>query len=180
VRIVVQMAVIAAVLLVSHACQAEDTVVTLGDSKLEVKVSEEFKKKKPRNNLIDSEFEVPSKDEGAQAARLTFSRASGSVEANQDRWVGGFEQKGLETKKDEKAVAGQKVYLIDLVGTYKDSPGGPFAGGAVVKRENYRMLGAIIVTEKSGQHFVKYYGPKATVDATADNFLKMIEGMKSK
>jgi hypothetical protein len=136
--------------------------------------------KQPKINFIQYEFDVPSKEEGAPAGRFTISQAGGSVEANLGRWIDGFEAKGREHKKEELKAGGQSVHLVDIVGTYKDQAGGPFAGGAVVRREDYRMLGAIIVTEKEGQHFLKFYGPRATIDANAEKFQKMLKGLSSK
>jgi gluconolactonase len=70
------------------------------------------------------------------------------------------------------------VTLVDIPGTYKDSPGGPFAGGAAVDRPDYRMLAAIVETpDRRGNHFLKFYGPAKTVAAHADGFRAMVEGM---
>ena len=74
-------------------------------------------------------------------------------------------------------IAGCKV-TCHVSGTYKDMPGGPFAGGSI-DRPNYRMLAAIIETTDKGNYFIKFYGPAATVEASADGFKKMIEGMVS-
>jgi hypothetical protein len=56
-------------------------------------------------------------------------------------------------------------------------PGGPFAGGKVIDRPDYRMLAAIIETPDAGSHFIKFYGPATTVAKEADGFRKMVEGM---
>ena len=58
-------------------------------------------------------------------------------------------------------------------------PGGPFAGGQSIDRQNYRMMAAIIETPDKGNYFIKFYGPATTVEASADGFQKMIEGMVS-
>lgn len=160
--------------------EGKDVDLILGDSKLHLTIPGEWKKKTPKINFIQYEFEVPTKEEGEPAGRFTISQAGGSIDANLGRWVDGFEAKGRENKKEELKVAGQVIHVVDIVGTYKDSPGGPFAGGAVVKRENYRMLGAIIVTEKMGQHFIKFYGPKATIDENAEKFEAMLKGLTVK
>jgi hypothetical protein len=69
------------------------------------------------------------------------------------------------------------VTLVDVSGTYKDMPGGPFAGGKTVERPDYRMLAAIVETAKDGSHFLKFYGPAETVAKHADGFRTMIEGL---
>ena len=71
---------------------------------------------------------------------------------------------------------GRDVTLVDIPGTYKDSPGGPFAGGKTIDRPDYRMLAAI-VEGPDGNYFLKFYGPAATVEQHADGFRTMIEGM---
>ena len=111
----------------------------------------------------------------------TYTGAGGSVENNVSRWIGQFDGVTKEkAKRQETKIAGQKVYLVDISGTYKDSPGGPFAGAKPIPRENYRMLGAIITTEKNGNYFLKFYGPKATVDKNEEAFTKMVDSLKVK
>ena len=89
---------------------------------------------------------------------------------------------GAEVKADIKKfkAADQDVHLVDLKGTYIDRPAGPFAGGAAIDREGYRMLGAVIATKDAGQYFVKLYGPEKTITAAKPGFEKMLEGLKAK
>jgi hypothetical protein len=112
---------------------------------------------------------------------MTVMGAGGSVEANIERWYGQFSQPDGGSTKDKSStktlkVAGRDVTLVDIAGTYKDSPGGPFAGGKAIDRPEYRMLAAI-VEGPDGSYFLKFYGPAATVEKHADGFRKMIEGM---
>ena len=72
-------------------------------------------------------------------------------------------------------IGGQIVHLVDISGTFREQLG-PFAPATV--REEYRMLAAIIKTDKQGQYFVKYYGPAATVAAGEDAFMKMLGTLK--
>ena len=114
---------------------------------------------------METEFSIPTAGEGQQPGRMTVMGAGGSVQANVDRWYGQFSQPdGGSTKDKTKTqklkVGGVDVHYVDIAGTFKDQPG-PVA--PAVMRENYRMLAAIIVTEKQGMHFLKFYGPKATV-----------------
>ncbi|MFM7291043.1 MAG: hypothetical protein ACKO6B_07410, partial [Planctomycetia bacterium] len=116
------------------------------------------------------------------AGRMTVMGAGGSVQANVDRWFGQFSQPDGSATKDKAStktlkLAGCTVTLVDVSGTYKDMPGGPFAGGKTIERPDYRMLAAIIETPVAGSHFIKFYGPAATVAKEADGFRKMIEGL---
>jgi len=136
----------------------------------------------PKSGIVETEFAIPSQGEGMPAGRMTVMGAGGGVQANVDRWYGQFTQPDGSATKDKAStktvkLAGSTVTLVDITGTYKDMPGGPFAGGKAIDRPDYRMLAAIIETPDAGSHFIKFYGPAATVAKEADGFRKMIEGM---
>jgi len=130
----------------------------LAEGKLVVTTPESWTKKMPRSRIIEHEYEIPAVEGDENPGRMTVMGAGGSIEANIDRWAGQFDLKGGKPKKEETKIAGQKVYLVDLSGTYKDTPpgAGPFSGAKPILRENYRMLAAIIATEKDGNYFVKF------------------------
>ena len=73
-------------------------------------------------------------------------------------------------------VGGFEVHTVDLRGTFVDRPGGPV--GPSVDRAGYRMLGAIIPTEKHGVWFVKLTGPQQTMGVAEKGFWAMVEGVK--
>jgi hypothetical protein len=79
------------------------------------------------------------------------------------------------TTVEQLEVNGQEVHLVDISGRYRDQPG-PFAPAVI--RDDYRMLGAIIVTEGIGQYFVRMYGPKQTVAENVDAFREMVDSLK--
>ena len=131
---------------------------------------------------LETEFAVLPEAEGEQPGRMTVMGAGGSVQANVDRWYGQFAQPdGSETKDKATTktlkLAGCTVTFVDVGGTYKDMPGGPFAGGKSVDRPDYRMLAAIVETPKEGSYFLKFYGPGTTVAKQADGFRTMVAGM---
>jgi hypothetical protein len=153
----------------------------LAEGKLVVTTPEAWKKKMPRSRIVEHEYEIPPVEGDEQAGRMTVMGAGGTIEENINRWVGQFDvKKDTKPKKEEAKIAGQKVYLVDISGTYKDMPGGPFAGAKPVLRENYRMLAAIIASEENGRYFIKFYGPEATVAKNEDAFKKMIDSLKVK
>ncbi|MCG8584282.1 MAG: hypothetical protein MI757_06180, partial [Pirellulales bacterium] len=151
------------------AIAAEETTISLADGKIEMVAPADWKKVAPRVRIIQYEFSVPPA-EGDVPGRVTIMGAGGSVEMNLKRWIGQFSATTKNETTKEK-VAGQEVHVIDIVGTYADRRG-PFA--PAVERKGYRMLAAIIVTEKLGKYFVKFYGPEATVDKAAKAFHGMI------
>jgi hypothetical protein len=157
----------------------EPTPFTVADGKLAFKAPGEWTKKKPKSNIIEVEFEAPAAKGDEIAGRLTIMGAGGDVKQNIERWYGQFLQPdGSDTKDkaklEKKTVGGNPVHVVDISGTYKDTPGGPFAGGKTVNRENYRMLAAIIETKAAGNYFVKFYGPKATIAENEKAFQELL------
>jgi hypothetical protein len=170
---------------VSSAEDKADPGITLAEGKIVLKTPKEWVRKKPSNRIVEHEFETPPVEGDKLPGRITAMGAGGTVEANIDRWVGQFTQPDGKSTKDKTViqklkVAGQEVHYVDIPGTYKDAPGGPFSGTTAVMRDGYRMLGAIIVTEKSGNYFVKYYGPKATVAQNEKLFKEMVDSLQVK
>jgi hypothetical protein len=158
---------------------AEATKFEIGEGKVALTAPAGWKKVAPKNRIIEAEFEVPAAKGDETPGRLTAMGAGGDVQGNIDRWVAQFAPAGEEVKPqiDKLTVDGSEVHVVALSGTYKDTPGGPFAGGKTVLRENYKMLGAIYVT-KAGNYFLKLYGPKATVSESEKGFRTLVESMK--
>ncbi|QDU30422.1 hypothetical protein ETAA8_55620 [Anatilimnocola aggregata] len=168
----------------SSAMAQEATKFTVGEGKLEFKAPASWNKKTPKVRIIEVEYEVPAAKGDELAGRMTVMGAGGTVEANIDRWIGQFDQPGGGDTKDKAKieklkVSGQDVQWVDLSGTYKDNPA-PFAGGKPVLRENYRMLAAIVQTKESGNYFLKFYGPKATVTENEKAFRDLVDSMQVK
>ena len=137
-------------------------------------------RKQPKTRIVEHEFAIPVVGGDEIEGRFTVMGAGGGVDANIQRWLGQFTQPdGSSTKEKSKVqkmqINGVEVHYVDIAGDFKDQPG-PFA--PAVTRENYRMLGAIIVTEKAGMHFLKLYGPKATVSGQEEPFKQMLNGLK--
>jgi hypothetical protein len=169
------------------AAPAESRVFTVARGGFSLEAPEGWARVQPKSSIVETEFSIPTDGKGADGAalpagRMTVMGAGGTVEANIDRWYGQFTQPDGKPTKEKATtkkidVAGCKVTLVDIPGTYKDAPAGPFAGGQAVDRPNYRMLAAIVETGDQGNHFLKFYGPAATVEKHAAGFQKMVEGM---
>jgi hypothetical protein len=178
---------VTAVLLMSVVCKtglaAEGIAFTVGEGKLELTAPANWTKKEPASRIVEVEFAVPPSKGDEASGRLTAMGAGGSIESNVDRWVGQFAGDGgaaVKPKRDKATINGADIEIVDLSGTYKDSPGGPFAGGKTINRDNYRMLGAIIQTKDRGNYFLKLYGPKATIDENEKGFQDMVKSLKVK
>jgi len=154
---------------------------TIADGAFSLEAPSGWKRVAPKSGIVETEFAIPSEGDLA-AGRMTVMGAGGTVQANVDRWYGQFTQPDGSATKDKATsktlkLAGCTVTLVDVAGTYKDMPGGPFAGGQAVDRPDYRMLAAIVETPGRGSYFLKFYGPGATVAKHADGFRTMVEGL---
>ena len=167
-----------------QAWQAGDDALayTIAEEGFSLAAPEGWKRVQPKSSIVETEFSIPSEGDGLQPGRMTVMGAGGSVQANVDRWYGQFAQPdGSDTKSKATAkkvkLAGCDVTIVDINGTYKDAPAGPFAGGKAVDRPDYRMLAAIVETPDRGNYFLKFYGPGKTVAKHADGFRAMVEGL---
>ena len=165
----------------------EPALIELAGGKLVMKAPAEWKVEKPKSNIVQYEFSAPADaKETDEKVRITVMGAGGGVEANLQRWYGQLSQpSGKPTKDVAKLevmdVAGQKIHFVDVTGTFADTMGaGPFSGKPAVKRENYRMLGAIVETEKLGMYFVKATGPNDACEKLVEGFKKMLKGLEAK
>jgi hypothetical protein len=159
---------------------------TIADGALSLEAPSGWQRVQPKSGIVETEFSIPSEGASADgtplpAGRMTVMGAGGTVDANIERWYGQFSQPDGGSTKDKAAVkklkvAGRDVTLVDVSGTYKDSPGGPFAGGKTIERPGYRMLAAILESPE-GNYFLKFYGPAATVEKHAAGFRTMVEGI---
>lgn len=175
-------------ILFAPAARAQQEVkIELADGKLTMTAPASWKKIPPKSSIVEYEFTAPAdaKDD-APTARITIMGAGGSVDANIERWYGQFEQPdGKSTKEKSKSevfeVDGQTIHWVDIPGKFKDTMGGgPFAGGKTVLRENYRMLGAIIVTKNAGNYFIKMTGDKDVVEKLSEGFKASLKALDAK
>ncbi|MFM8284112.1 MAG: hypothetical protein ACKOCW_11220 [Planctomycetaceae bacterium] len=169
--------------LAARPLPAQDDVraFRIADGAFSLEAPTGWKRVPPKSGIVETEFAIPSEGD-APPGRMTVMGAGGSVQANVDRWYGQFSQPDGSATKDKAVtksvkIAGCEVTMVDVSGTYKDSPGGPFAGGKTVDRPGYRMLAAIVETPASQSYFLKFYGPAATVAKHADGFRAMVEGI---
>lgn len=162
--------------LTAFAEEKEAKTISFGDGHLEMTVPEGWKTVRPSVRIIEHEFAAPAKEEGGTAGRATLMGAGGGVEANVERWKKQFAKLTADEAKEEK-IAGQTVHIIELKGDYKDQRG-PFA--PAVLKEDYTVLGAIVVTDKLGDYFLKLYGPSETISENKEKFTGMVKSLKVK
>ena len=110
-------------------------------------------------------------DEGGECAVFFFgSGQGGDINSNIDRWVSQFENAGT-AERSSKEVNGLTVTLVRIAGTYL-SPSGPMMQSSG-KKENYRLLGAIVEAPE-GSVFFKLTGPAKTVAACESDFNNLV------
>lgn len=158
--------------------------ITLAEGKIVLEAPKTWVRKQPKTRIIEHEFAVPAGGDSKEEGRFTVMGAGGGIEANIARWQGQFTQSdgsttADKTKTQKLQVNGNEVHYVDISGDYKDSAG-PFNPAPAVTRPNYRMLAAIVVNEKLGQYFLKFYGPKDLVTANEKAFQDMVNSLKMK
>lgn len=166
------------------------------NDRLRLVVPASWKLEKPRSNIIDVELSILPREDASRTAesqdtrpdklpplrgRLTMMAAGGDVDANIRRWVGQFrlgrDADGKDAMhRDRRRLRGAVAHVLDIAGTYFDTPDGPF--GPKVELSDYRMLGAIIEIEGAGKYFVKFYGPAAIVEENREAFEEMLSSLE--
>jgi len=112
--------------------------------------------------------------EGGECAVFYFgSNQGGTVDQNIARWVSQFETTGMPTQA-VNTIGGMKVTMVQIAGTYL-APAGPQME-STGKKENYRLLGAI-VEGPEGMVFFKFVGPAKTIGEAEGEFNAMIASM---
>lgn len=158
-------------------CLAADAPAdrTIKAGSFSLQAPDSWKREKPRSRIIEHEFSVPAEEGEEGAGRITMMFSGGTLDDNIDRWKGQFKLLDKAKEVEKHKIADLHIHLVDLTGTYIDKPA-PVAPG--VDREGYRMLGAIIEMDDGKNYFVKFYGPKKTVGAHADEFKKLLDSLK--
>lgn len=153
--------------------------LAFAEGSLVVSVPGTWEKTKPQSNFIEFEFSIPKVEGDENNGRFTVSSAGGSIEANISRWYTQFHKtfgdEDESAKNEQETINDLPVHLVDLSGDFED--GSPM--GAKVKRENYRMLAAIVETKDHGNYFLKLVGPKETMAKHEEGFKKMVAGLKN-
>jgi hypothetical protein len=163
-----------------NGVQAEDTkqsVSVFGEGKITVPA--DFKRVEPKSRIIQHEFQAKTGEgDDVKTARVTMMAAGGDVKANIQRWQGQFAGGDQDARKTEEMKVGKwKVYVVDVNGNFAERVGGPFAGGKVVNRENYAMVGVILEDPNGRKFFLKMIGPAEVVKANRKAFVGMAKGI---
>ena len=153
-------------------------------------VPKTWKYEDPANALRLGQFSIPPAEGDKEPIELTIfsfgGGGAGGVQANVQRWVGQFEEKGRKVNIVTGEGHENRVYvLVDIKGTY-NMPDGPPIQQKTKSVPDARMLAAIIgmrweeeVTDENGQkktepksavYFLKMAGSEKTVTANEEAF----------
>jgi hypothetical protein len=100
----------------------------------------------------------------------------GDIDGNIQRWGAQFDG-ATQAEKTTSSVDGLNLTTVRISGTFM-APAGPMMQSQG-KKENYRLLGAIIEAP-GGMVFFKCTGPAKTIDEAQPVFLSMINSAKKK
>lgn len=119
-------------------------------------------------------YRVPHAPGDTDNADVSVTRAGGSADANIERWLGQFDNRGKETRS-ERTVRGLKVTVVEVSGTYLGG-GMMMAGAASTPHPNWALLGAIV--EAPGTpYFLKITGPTATVHSARASLNLLLDSL---
>jgi hypothetical protein len=134
----------------------------------------------PSSNMRVAQFAVPGAAgaEGGEVAAYFFPPGQGgSHDANIDRWssqFAGADGKPVAPRVATVAGAGGDVTLVELHGNYARGVG---MGPAGEPKPDQTLMVAMVETV-SGRITLQMYGPRKTVAAQRDAFLKLSRGFK--
>jgi hypothetical protein len=119
------------------------------------------------NGMRLATYHVPAAAGAADEAELSVVRAGGSPEANIERWVGQFADRGSD-KRAQRKVNGLMISTLEISGTFNaggmttsDAPANP--------RKGWMLAGAVVETDE-GLYFFKLTGPSASIKAARRDF----------
>ncbi len=144
---------------------------------LTLDIPDTWVQEKVRSAMRAAQFVVPGSDakpeEVGELVIFYFGpQQGGTVDANIQRWIDQFVEKGRDVKKDQGDSANGQYNLVNITGTYNKPFGPPFAR-QTKPAPGYQML-AITVNTPKGNYFLKLTGPVKTVTAAEEDMKKAI------
>jgi hypothetical protein len=163
------------------AAGADEPTKTVEARGLTFKAPEAWKTIPTRSTMRVAQLQVEAMkgdDFPALLVVYAFPGGAGSVDANVKRWQSQFKDaEGKPPKIESKSVKGKNVEVtkVETAGHYAPSPVPGMAPEP--ERDNARLFGAIVVTERVG-YFLKMVGPDKTMDAIRPAFDELISTLE--
>jgi hypothetical protein len=134
----------------------------------------------PAKPMRVANYSIPATDgdgEAGECAVFYFGNdQGGNIDANINRWIAQFENPD-KPNRETKEVNGFKITIVQIAGTYL-APAGPMMESQG-KKENYRLLGAIVEAPE-GLVFFKCTGPAKTMTAAETEFNELVNSIEKK
>ena len=126
----------------------------------------------PTSSMRAAQVVVPGPGGEGQLTVFHFGAGGGGgVDANLDRWLSQVVlDPGTQPKREVIEAPPLKIHVVDASGKVTASRVGSFPAQ---DEPGWRLLGAVIEAE-GGPWYLRLVGPKATLEAQRDAFLKML------
>ncbi|GAC1471994.1 MAG: hypothetical protein NVSMB9_18710 [Isosphaeraceae bacterium] len=160
---------------------ADSPTQTVDAGGLAFQAPKAWKKTDPSSAMRRAQLTIAAAEGDEQDAELVvfaFPGGAGTVDANIERWRRTFKDKdGKPPKVDVKKVEARntEVTRVEIAGHYFPTtfPGQP----KQPDRENYRLLGAIVLTKSTG-YFLRLVGPDKTINGAKADFDQLIASIE--
>jgi hypothetical protein len=134
---------------------------------------------KPSSSMRRAQYRVPGKAGDGECAVFYFGPGQGGDPmSNAQRWAEQFataDGSAAQMKTSEIEVAGFKVFIVEVAGTYKG--GMTMTAAPAPAKPGYRLLGAVAPGPDANWYF-KFTGPDATVNEQRAAFTSMVKSLK--
>ena len=162
---------------------ADDTPVMVKVNELSAAAPAGWKSEKPANLLRSYQFKLASPDKDHADAELIVSpKSSADVTKNFDKWKTGFtppdgKTAGDGTKTSQFEVAGAKVHILDVSGTwkYRERPNDPKSKEEL--RPEFRAVWVMVVTKDETTH-IRLSGHQSVIEKHYADFEKWVKSLK--
>lgn len=148
--------------------------------KLKTRVPAGWEAQQPTSSMRVAQYRVPGARGSGDAELIVFyfgQDQGGSADANIARWTSQFSSsdgKPVQPAVERFTVGGMPVTVAELTGTYARSMG---MGGQGEPKPDQTLLAAVVETA-AGNLFVQLHGPRATVAANKQVFLRTLRDLK--
>jgi hypothetical protein len=161
-----------AILLASVSSPSRGEVIDAAGLKLTIPTG--WRSEQPASSMRAAQVVVPGAGGEGQLTVFHFGAGGGGgVDSNLDRWLSQVVlDPGAGPKREvfDTPTPSMKVHLVDASGTVTASRVGSFPAQ---DQPGWRLLGAVLEAE-GGPWYLRLVGPKDTLEAQRDAFLKML------
>jgi hypothetical protein len=147
---------------------------TIDAAGLKLTVPAGWKSEPPTSSMRAAQLAVPGTGGEGQLTVFHFGAGGGGgVDANLERWLSQVVlDPGTEPKREVIEAPPMKIHFVDASGKVTASRVGSFPAQ---DQQGWRLFGAVIEAE-GGPWYFRLVGPKDTLAAQRDTFLKMLRG----